>query len=109
MRLLLFLLASAAFALNPKLSIRQYSHTAWTDSAGEPLPAIQAITQTRDGYLCLIGNSTHLRFDGLRFSPWLAARGHRMPSGAIHAVTVAHDGAVWFAGAAGLSSVRNGQ
>jgi hypothetical protein len=48
----LCLFATAAFALDPQKSITQFVHTAWTEKDGAPAD-IEAITQTKDGYLWL--------------------------------------------------------
>ncbi len=107
--LALALLASAAPALSPKLALRQYSHTVWTDAAGQPLPALQAFAQTHDGFLWLVTHSGHLRFDGLRFAEWTLAPGNRLPAGVAHDLLIARDGAAWLATPSGLSRVHNGR
>src|SRR5271156_6543335 len=54
------LFATAAFALDPQKAITQFVHTAWTDKDGAPAD-IEAITQTKDGYLWL-GTPTRFFF-----------------------------------------------
>src|SRR4051812_40926910 len=66
------LLAAAAFALSPALTLRQYVHTSWTEFDGRPLEN-PLIVQQSDGYLFLSTREGLLRFDGVRFTPALAA------------------------------------
>ena len=105
MRVLPFLcIAPTVFALSPRFTVRQYAHTAWTEAGSEPLLAVEAFVQTRDGYLALASRSTQLRFDGLRFTRW------PMPAaGTARHLTVARDGAVWSATAGGLFRIDRGQ
>ena len=61
-------LVAPAFGLDPRLSLQQYLHTSWTRSEGQPVPEVNALAQTADGYLWLGTNRGLMRFDGLRFS-----------------------------------------
>jgi ligand-binding sensor domain-containing protein len=57
-------LVTIGHALDPQKAISQFVHTVWTDREGAP-QNIQALAQTRDGYLWL-GTPTGLyRFDGV--------------------------------------------
>src|ERR1700684_4703061 len=66
----LWLTLSAAHALDPNKRLTQYAHTAWRIQDGFLPNAPFWITQTKDGYLSVGGNSGALRFDGVRFTPW---------------------------------------
>jgi ligand-binding sensor domain-containing protein len=46
----------------------QYLHTAWTTENGLPQNSVNAIVQTRDGYLWLGTFGGLARFDGVRFT-----------------------------------------
>src|SRR6202789_2396536 len=61
------LCATAAFALDPQKYITQFVHTAWTEKDGAPAD-IEAITQTKDGYLWLGSANGFFFFDGIRFA-----------------------------------------
>ncbi|GAA0308986.1 sensor histidine kinase [Sphingomonas oligophenolica] len=62
----LLLAAVAAQALPADRTLGQMTHTRWTANDGTPAP-VQALAQTRDGFLW-IGSGTGLyRFDGLTF------------------------------------------
>ena len=68
----LWLTLSAAQALDPNKRLTQYAHTAWRMQEGFLPNTPFWISQTKDGYLWVGGNSGALRFDGVRFTPWSA-------------------------------------
>ena len=104
----LLLLAWPSCALSPKLSIHQYSHTAWTEAGGEPLATIQAFAQTRDGYLWLGTAAGVRRFDGIRFSRGPASLGRGLPAPPVRDIAVTRDGDTWLASGAGLARLHAG-
>jgi PAS domain S-box-containing protein len=61
----------AALALDPDLRISQYAHTARRLRDGTFPGTPTAITQTTDGYVWIGTLAGLLRFDGVRFVPWL--------------------------------------
>jgi diguanylate cyclase (GGDEF)-like protein len=63
----LFLLAAPALALDPALAITQYRHDVWDTRQGLPQSSVEAILQTRDGYLWFGTQEGVARFDGVRF------------------------------------------
>ena len=68
----LWLTLTAAQALDPNKRLTQYAHTAWRIQDGFLPNTPSWISQTKDGYLWVGGNSGALRFDGIRFTPWSA-------------------------------------
>ncbi len=101
--LALVLLSAAAAALDPSRQISQYGHTAWRIQDGDLSGAPHAITQTKDGYLW-IGTETGLvRFDGVRFAPWVPPAGKRLPSRKISSLMSANDGSLWIGTGRGLA------
>ena len=55
-------------SLDPSKALTQYVHQAWNADDGLPQNTIQAIVQTRDGYLWLGTEEGLARFDGVRFT-----------------------------------------
>jgi signal transduction histidine kinase/ligand-binding sensor domain-containing protein len=98
-----------AFALNPTLAIRQYSHTAWTIRDGAFSSQVQAIAQTPDGYLWLGTESGLHRFDGVRIVRWQPRGDERLPSPNILKLLAARDGRLWIGTVAGLASWKDGR
>ena len=55
-------------ALDPRKAITQYAHQVWKTDNGLPQNSIQAILQTRDGYIWLGTERGLVRFDGVQFT-----------------------------------------
>jgi len=72
---LLLLATCTAWAVNPDKQISQYGHTAWRIQDGIFSGAPNAIAQTRDGYLWIGTENGLIRFDGVRFVPWVPLKG----------------------------------
>jgi signal transduction histidine kinase/ligand-binding sensor domain-containing protein len=84
----------AAFALDPHKAITQFVHTAWTEKDGAPAD-IEAITQTKDGYLWL-GTPTGLfSFDGMRFARFQPRAGEDLSATLIRQLLATRDGSLW--------------
>jgi len=98
-----------AFALDPALDISQYAHTAWKIREGFFKGTPVAIAQTPDGYLWLGTEFGLLRFDGVRYVPWLPPVGQALPSNYIRSVLPARDGTLWIGTSRGLASWKAGK
>src|SRR5215813_601420 len=103
------LLAACAFALDPKLDISQYAHTAWKIREGFTKGAIYSIAQTPDGYLWLGTEFGLLRFDGVSSVPWQPPFGQELPSSTISRLLAARDGTLWIGTYKGLASWKSGK
>ncbi len=102
--LLLFLFAvNSVWAVDPSRHISQYAHTAWRIQDGVFGGAPNAITQTADGYLWIGTVAGLLRFDGVRFVPWIPSGGQHLPSSNITSLLGARDGSLWIGMEGGLS------
>src|SRR5262249_27964714 len=98
-----------AFALDPKLDVSQYAHTAWKVRAGFTKGRITAIAQTPDGYLWLGTEFGLLRFDGVRTVPWEVPAGQQLPSSFIVSLLATSDGTLWIGTFKGLASWKDGK
>ena len=97
------LFAAVAFALDPEKSITQFVHTAWTEKDGAPAD-IEAITQTKNGYLWL-GTPTGLfSFDGIRFARFEPRAGEDLPAAPIQRLLATRDGSLWIVFSSGSVS-----
>jgi ligand-binding sensor domain-containing protein len=67
MALLCLLGPVRSFALDPAKSVYQYNCQSWTRREDLPANSINAITQTKDGYLWLGTAKGLVRFDGFEF------------------------------------------
>jgi PAS domain S-box-containing protein len=99
----------AALALDPDLRISQYSHSAWRVRDGAFAGAPSSITQTTDGYVWIGTLAGLLRFDGVRFVPFVPPIGKHLPNPAVISLRGATDGSLWIGTASGLARWKNGE
>src|SRR5512141_2565836 len=64
----LLFLHQEALALVPAKAVTQYHQDVWTERDGLPQGTVQAIAQTRDGYLWVGTRDGLARFDGATFT-----------------------------------------
>ncbi|MGH7595183.1 MAG: two-component regulator propeller domain-containing protein [bacterium] len=87
---------AAPFILDPSKAITQYSHDVWQYDQGLPQSAIQALTQTPDGYIWIGFEEGLARFDGVQFTLFQKANTPAITYNNIFALTVARDSSLWF-------------
>ena len=85
------LLASSARA-GAEARLAEYVSRVWQTENGLPQNAVQAIVQTRDGYLWLGTPAGLVRFDGVRFTVF---NWGEPPRNNVHALLEDHDGRLW--------------
>src|SRR5215471_2924991 len=86
---------SMAHALDPHKRISQYAHSAWRIQDGVFNGTPNAITQTSDGYIWIGTLAGLIRFDGVRFVPWLPPPGKQPLSTRVFALYGASDRSLW--------------
>jgi PAS domain S-box-containing protein len=99
----------AARALDPDRRISQYAHTAWRVRDGAFAGAPSSITQTTDGYVWIGTLAGIVRFDGVRFVPFVPPAGQHLPNPAVISLLGATDGGLWIGTASGLAQWKNGK
>lgn len=93
----------------PPRPITQLVHTTWTAKVGAPTET-RALAQTTDGYLWLGTVTGLVRFDGVRFVPFVPRGNDTIPTGAIRGLLGASDGSLWITwNKGGVSRVRDGR
>jgi ligand-binding sensor domain-containing protein/signal transduction histidine kinase len=109
----LFILISPAsqwaHALNPSRQLSQYAHTAWRTETGDFGGTPNVITQTTDGNLWIGTNTGLLRFNGIRFVPWIPPAGQRLADSRIFSLTGDRAGGLWIGTAYNVSHWANGE
>jgi signal transduction histidine kinase/ligand-binding sensor domain-containing protein/CheY-like chemotaxis protein len=85
-----------ARALDPHKAITQYGHDVWEVKDGLPQNSVQAILQSRDGYLWLGTQEGLVRFDGVRFRVYDKRNTPGILHNSIQCLLEDRDGAVWF-------------
>jgi signal transduction histidine kinase/ligand-binding sensor domain-containing protein len=90
-----------ALALDPAKRITQYQLDTWLTRNGLPQNSVNAIVQTRDGYLWLGTWGGLARFDGVRFTTFNRANTPGLVDSRITALAETADGSLWIGTAAG--------
>lgn len=87
--------------------ISQLVHTRWTAKDGAPTD-IRALAQSTDGYLWLGTLSGLVRFDGVRFVPFVPQGGDTVPGGGVRRLLGTRDGSLWITWRSGTVSRLHG-
>jgi signal transduction histidine kinase/ligand-binding sensor domain-containing protein/ActR/RegA family two-component response regulator len=96
-------------ALDPQKQIGQYMRTVWETSSGLPQNSVQAVLQTRDGYVWLGTEEGLVRFDGKRFDVFNRANTPELPGKDVKALFEAPDGGLWIGMVGGLAHLKDGK
>src|SRR5438445_3272730 len=87
----------------------QYLHTVWTTENGLPQNSVNAILQTRDGYLWIGTFGGLARFDGVKFTVFDTGNTEGLKSSRIFALCEDHEGNLWIGTEnGGLACYREG-
>jgi diguanylate cyclase (GGDEF)-like protein len=109
----LLLIAAAAWnarALSPTRALTQARLSVWTSDSGLPQNTIDAIVQTRDGYLWIGTEEGLVRFDGVRFVVSDRQSAPALRSAFVSSLFEGPDGTLWIGTyGGGLARLRNGK
>jgi len=72
-----------------------FVHESWTVADGLPVNSINALLQSRDGYIWAATYDGLVRFDGVRFTVFNTANSPGLPNNRITNLLEARDGALW--------------
>ncbi|MGA8808153.1 MAG: two-component regulator propeller domain-containing protein, partial [Thermoanaerobaculia bacterium] len=103
------LVASPLLALDPSGAITQYGLSVWTTDQGLPQSSVNAIAQTKDGYLWFGTQEGLARFDGARFTIFDKRNTPALETHHINTLLVARDGTLWIGRNGGLTSYKDGK
>jgi ligand-binding sensor domain-containing protein/signal transduction histidine kinase len=106
---LLLLAGSRTSALDPNRSLNQFGHQVWLTENGLPQNTVQAIIQTRDGYLWIGTQEGLARFDGLNFTVFDKKSTPAFKSNDIRFLQEDRQGRLWISTSYGLVCLHNGQ
>jgi diguanylate cyclase (GGDEF)-like protein len=102
-------LATGAFALDPNRALTQARLSFWNSDAGLPQNTVEAIVQTRDGYLWLGTEEGLVRFDGVRFVVSDRQNAPALGSSFVSSLFESSDGTLWIGTyGGGLARLRGG-
>ena len=85
-----------SFALDPAKNVYQYNCQSWTRQEDLPANSINAITQTKDGYLWFGTSKGLVRFDGLEFKEIGMPNHVQFRSRIISSLASSKAGGLWF-------------
>jgi diguanylate cyclase (GGDEF)-like protein len=98
-----------ARGLDPREAITQYGHDVWRTEQGLPQNSVEAILQTRQGYIWLGTEEGLVRFDGARFVVFDKRRTPGLADSYISALLEDRAGNLWIGTReGGLSRLREG-
>jgi ligand-binding sensor domain-containing protein/signal transduction histidine kinase len=87
----------------------QFGHTSWQTEQGLPQNTVQAILQTRDGYLWLGTKEGLARFDGLRFVVFDKQNTPQLPHNQIRGLFEDRAGRLWISTPGALVRLEHGR
>lgn len=96
-------------AMEAPKQITQYVQTALTTANGLPQNSVDAVTQTRDGYIWFGTQEGIGRYDGFRISVFDTASHRELKDNFIETLAPARDGSLWVGTRSTLAQLKNGQ
>src|SRR5262245_58842077 len=93
MVVIMMAMSARAYALDPSKTLSQYVRRIWQVQQGLPQASIDALLQTRDGYLWLGTQTGLVKFDGVRFTTIETIDGLSLKDIRISRLVESHDGA----------------
>ena len=100
--------ALSAWALEPATPLAEYARQAWVMENGLPQDTVQALVQTRDGFVWIGTEAGLARFDGVRFAVFDRNSNPALPSGDVRCLLETSDGALWVGTSDGLARWQGG-
>ncbi len=100
--------AALAWSLQPSTPLAGYSRQSWVMENGLPQNTVQALAQTRDGFVWLGTEVGLVRFDGVAFQLFDRNTTPALPGNDVRCLLAAKDGALWIGTSEGLARWNNG-
>jgi len=98
----------AGFALEPTTPLAVYGRQAWGMENGLPQNTVQALLQTRDGFVWLGTEMGLVRFDGVGFQLFDRNTTPALPDNDVRGLLESGDGALWIGTSDGLVRWKDG-
>jgi signal transduction histidine kinase len=100
--------ALAAAALEPSTPLANYARQSWVMENGLPQNTVQALVQTKDGFIWLGTEVGLVRFDGSSFAIFDKNSSPALPGNDIRCLLAASDGSLWIGTSEGLARWKDG-
>jgi diguanylate cyclase (GGDEF)-like protein len=101
--------AHAADLADRRKALTQYKTDRWQTEQGLPLNTVQALLQTRSGYLWVGTGGGLARFDGVRFKTFESSEVPQVASRSIFGLMEDREGALWIGYSGGAARYLNGR
>jgi ligand-binding sensor domain-containing protein len=98
--------AQVSKGLDPERRLTQYIFESWSEDQGLPQNAVQALTQTKNGYIWFGTQEGLVRFDGVRFTVFTTYNSPGLKGRNFYAVIEDKQGRIWAGAYGGGISVR---
>jgi ligand-binding sensor domain-containing protein/signal transduction histidine kinase len=105
---LLLYLANAVLALDPNKSLSEFGNQVWLTETGLPQNTVQALTQTRDGYLWIGTQEGLAKFNGTGFVVFDKENTPQLKSNDIRSLLEDRSGNLWISTSYGLVKMQQG-
>jgi len=96
------------FALEPSTPLQNYGRQSWVMENGLPQNTVQAMAQTKDGFVWLGTEVGLVRFDGSSFQIFDRNSSPALPGNDVRCLLAASDGALWIGTSEGLARWKDG-
>jgi ligand-binding sensor domain-containing protein len=100
--------AAQGLTLEPSTPLASYGRQAWGMENGLPQNTVQALAQTRDGFVWLGTEVGMVRFDGNGFQVFDRNSSPALPGNDVRCLLAAKDGALWIGTGDGLARWKDG-
>ena len=100
--------AATALALEPTTPLSNYGRQGWATENGLPQNTVQALAQTRDGFLWLGTEAGLVRFDGNGFTVFDQHSKPALPGNDVQCLLASKDGSLWVGTSDGLARMKDG-
>ncbi|MGP8174679.1 MAG: two-component regulator propeller domain-containing protein [Terracidiphilus sp.] len=100
--------ALSGLALEPSTPLANYGRQTWVMENGLPQNTVQALVQTRDGFVWLGTEVGLVRFDGNGFTVFDRNSSPALPGSDVRCLLEADDGALWIGTSDGLARWKDG-
>jgi ligand-binding sensor domain-containing protein/signal transduction histidine kinase len=104
----LMVVAGAVYGLDPNRNLNEFGNQVWLTENGLPQNTVQAIAQTRDGYLWIGTQEGLAKFNSTSFVVFDKENTAELRSNDIRALLEDHNGALWISTSYGLVKAQNG-
>ena len=100
--------ALGGLALEPSTPLQNYGRQSWVMENGLPQNTVQAMAQTKDGFIWLGTEVGLVRFDGNSFQVFDLNSSPALPGNDVRCLLETKDGALWIGTSEGLARWKNG-